>query len=141
MAIETLYLADTSAWHRSQDESISHIWASRLGEDTLGTCAQVRLEILFSARSLRDYEQLATELLSLHQFPCGSEEFDRALEVQRRLAVKSALHHRSVKIADLIIAASAEAASAVLWHYDEDFDRITALTRQPTEWLAPRGTF
>jgi len=136
----TIYLADTSAWHRSQDQSIARMWESRLGDDSLGTCAQVRLEILFSARSLRDYEQLATELLSLHELPCGSQEFDRALEVQRRLAAKSALHHRSVKIADLIIAASAEAASAVVWHYDEDFDRIAAVTRQPSEWLAPRGT-
>jgi predicted nucleic acid-binding protein len=67
-------------------------------------------------------------------------EFERALEVQSRLAKQAALHHRSVKIADLIIAASAEVAEAVLWHYDEDFDRIAAVTRQATEWLAPRGS-
>lgn len=136
----TLYLADTSAWHKSQEQPVSRLWETRLGEDSLGTCAQARLEILYSSRSRTDYEQLAMELLSLHQFPCGAEEFDRALEVQRRLAAKGGLHHRSVKITDLIIAASAEAAEATLWHYDEDFDRIAAITRQPTEWLAPRGT-
>lgn len=136
----TLYLADTSAWHRSHHEGIARLWESRLGDDLLGICAQVRLEILFSARSEKDYEQLAAELLSLHQFPCGSDEFDRALEVQRRLAGQGALHHRSVKIADLLIAASAEAAEATLWHYDEDFERIADITRQPTEWLAPRGS-
>lgn len=140
MVATTIYLADTSTWHRSQSESIARIWQARLGDDALGTCAQVRLEILYSARSPKDYEQLATELLSLHQLPCGAEEFERALEIQRRLAARSALDHRSVRIADLIIAASAEASDAVLWHYDEDFDRIAALTRQPTEWLAPRGT-
>lgn len=136
----TLYLADTSAWHRSQDASVAETWETRLAADAIGTCAQVRLEILFSARSSKDYDALATELLSLHQFPCGDMEFERALEVQSRLAKQAALHHRSVKIADLLIAASAEVAEAVLWHYDEDFDRIAAVTRQATEWLAPRGS-
>lgn len=136
----TLYLADTSAWHRSQEASVAETWATRLAADAIGTCAQVRLEILFSARSSKDYDALAAELLSLHQFPCGDMEFERALEVQRRLAKQAALHHRSVKIPDLIIAASAEVAEAVLWHYDEDFDRIAVVTRQATEWLAPRGS-
>jgi predicted nucleic acid-binding protein len=78
--------------------------------------------------------------MALHQLPCGNEEFDRALDIQQRLAAQRPLHHRSVKIADLIIAASAESGDAVVWHYDEDFDRIASVTRQPTEWVAPRGT-
>lgn len=48
----------------------------------------------------------------------------RAIEVQRQLAHVGGLHHRSVKIADLIIAASTEATGDVVWHYDADFDRI-----------------
>jgi predicted nucleic acid-binding protein len=52
------------------------------------------------------------------------EAFERALQVQRRLAHVGGLHHRSVKIADLIIASSAEAAGATVLHYDADFDRI-----------------
>ncbi len=50
------------------------------------------------------------------------------------------MHHRSVKMPDLIIAACAEAAGAVVWHYDEDFDRIAEITGQPVEWIAPLGT-
>ena len=42
-----------------------------------------------------------------------------------------------MKIADLLIAAASEAAGAVVWHYDADFDRIAAVTGQPTEWIAP----
>jgi predicted nucleic acid-binding protein len=100
----------------------------------------VRLAILYSARNLQAYEQLAEELEALHQLPCGADEFRRALEVQHELARQGGLHHRSVKIADLIIAASAEAGGAILWHYDEDYDRVAAITGQATEWIAVRGT-
>lgn len=136
----TLYLADTSAWHYSVRPEAARVWTQRLGAQTVATCAQVRLEILFSARSAIDYDGLAGELLALVQLPCGEAELGRALEVQRRLAHKAGLHHRSVKLADLVIAASAESGDAVLWHYDEDFDRIAQITGQPTEWLARRGT-
>ncbi|MGI8517109.1 MAG: PIN domain nuclease [Acidimicrobiia bacterium] len=136
----TVYLADTSAWHRSLNPEVASLWQTRLGEDWLGTCTQVRLEILYSAQSRKDYDRLAAELMALRQLPCGSEEFERALDVQKRLAARAALHHRSVKIADLMIAASAEAGGAVVWHYDQDFDRIASVTGQPTEWVAPRGS-
>ncbi len=108
--------------------------------DSLATCAQVRLEILYSAQSADDYEKLSAELLALHQLPCTGEHFDRALDVQEQLARQGGLHHRSVKIPDLVIAACAEAAGATLWHYDEDYDRVAEVTGQPAEWIAPRGS-
>ena len=140
MAALTLYLADTSAWHRATHPAIAAAWQQRLATDTLATCAQVRLEILYSARSATDYEQLSAELLALHQLPCGADQFERALEVQHRLAKRGGLHHRSVKLPDLLIAATAEATGAVLWHYDEDYDRIAQITGQYVEWIAPRGS-
>jgi hypothetical protein len=136
----TLYLADTSAWHHSAGSAVAASWGERLANDTIATCAQVRLEILFSARSADDYDRLASRLAALHQLPCGEQELERALVVQRLLAHRAGLHHRSVKIPDLIIAASAEAAGATIWHYDEDFDRIAEITEQPTAWIAPRGS-
>ena len=41
---------------------------------------------------------------------------------------------------DLLIAAAAEAAGVTILHYDEDYDRIAALTGQAVRWLAPRGS-
>jgi len=140
VAALTLYLADTSAWHRAKHPAIAAAWEQRLASDILATCTQVRLEILYSARSAADYEQLSAELLALHQLPCGADQFERALEVQHRLARRGGLHHRSVKIPDLLIAATAEVAGAVLWHYDEDYDRIAQITGQHVEWIAPRGS-
>ena len=135
-----MYLADTSAWHRTDDPGVARAWQELLNADSLATCAQVRLEILYSARSATDYQRLGSELLALHQLECGAEQFVRALEVQRELALQGGMHHRSVKIADLLIAACAESAGAAVWHYDEDYERIAAVTGQPTEWIALRGS-
>ena len=41
---------------------------------------------------------------------------------------------------DLVIAAAAEAAGLSVLHYDSDYDRIAAVTNQPTEWIAPLGS-
>jgi predicted nucleic acid-binding protein len=136
----TLRCVDTSAWHRSGHPMVTARWRTLLDSDELGLCDQVRLEILYSARSAADYDALVEELDGLIPIPISGGTFPRALEVQQALAHVGGLHHRSVKIADLVIAAAAEAVEATVWHYDEDFDRIAALTGQPTEWVAPRGS-
>ncbi len=136
----TLFCVDTSAWHRSQNPAVAARWQAELAEDRLGICDQVRLEILYSARSAPDYDSLAEELDALIPITIDTETFRRARDVQQRLAHQRALHHRSVKIADLIIAAAGERAGATVWHYDEDFDRIGAITGQPMEWIVPRGS-
>lgn len=132
----TLRCADASAWHHAADHAVAVSWRSALDADEVGICDQVRLEILYSARSAEDYEELA----GLREIPTNAGTYRRALEVQRRLAHVGGLHHRSVKIADLVIAAAGEAATAIVWHYDADYDRIAAVTGQPTEWIAPRGS-
>jgi predicted nucleic acid-binding protein len=110
-----------------------------LDEDLVATTVPVRLEVLFSAQSARDYDAISRELDALHQLPCDASVLLRALDVQRLLAHSRPLHHR-VAIPDLIIAAVAELAGAAVWHYDRDFDRIAAITGQEVTWLAPPGT-
>jgi predicted nucleic acid-binding protein len=63
---------------------------------------------------------------------------DRAAEVQDALADRS--QQRGAKIADLLIAAAAEAADLVVLHYDHDFEVIADVTGQSTEWIVPPGT-
>ena len=133
-------LVDTSAWHMSTRAQVAERWEEALAEDHLVLCAPVELEILFSARSHTDYQGLARELAALPHVPCGESAFERAIDVQGRLAKAGGLHHRSVKVPDLIIAAAAELADLPVWHYDERFDRIAAITGQPTAWIARKGT-
>lgn len=138
MAELTLNLADTSAWHRSDHPEVSAAWRRRLEADSIATTDPIRLEILYSARSPEEYDRLVDRLDALRQLPCGDAAFRRALEVQRLLA-RRPLHHR-VPVGDLLIAAAAELAGATVWHYDADYDRIAAVTSQPVEWIAPRGS-
>lgn len=116
------------------------LWVTALTANQLAICDQVRMEILYSARTAVDYEALDEELAALVEIPIDSATHRRAHDVQRELASVGELHHRSVKIAALTVAAAAERFGAIVWHYDEDFDRIAAITGQRTEWIAPPGS-
>ncbi|HEX3826395.1 MAG TPA: PIN domain nuclease [Sporichthyaceae bacterium] len=135
-----MLLADTSAWHRSVHPQVLGDWTRSLERDEIATTSPARLEILFSARSADDCARLSEQLDALHQLPCGEAAWARASEVQGQLARQHALHHRRVKIPDLIIAAVAELSGAVVWHYDEDYERIAVVTGQDVAWIAPRGS-
>lgn len=136
----SLLVADTSAWHRGDHPEVARRWRQELLADRVAATPPMRLEVLYSARSARDLRAIALELDGLRQVPCGERAFARAEEVQRRLGESAALHHRSVKLVDLLIAAAAEEHEAIVLHYDEDYDRIAAITGQPTEWIAEQGS-
>jgi predicted nucleic acid-binding protein len=63
---------------------------------------------------------------------------DRALDTHRALAATS--QYRHFRLPDLIIAATAELHGATVLHYDADYDRIAAVTGQPTEWVVAKGS-
>ncbi len=62
---------------------------------------------------------------------------DRALEVMEDMAGGG---HRGAKPVDFVIAAAAELSGLTVLHYDADFARISAVTGQPAEWVAPPGS-
>jgi predicted nucleic acid-binding protein len=135
-------LADTSAWvwsRRPGDRELRHGFDVALVDGAIATCDMVRLELLYSARNPSEFGELRDELAALPDCPVGKEEWNRALWVYEQLAAQGGAHQRSVKHADLLIAAAAEAAGLTVLHYDEDFDRIAEITGQTTRWLADRG--
>lgn len=105
----------------------------------VATCAMVEMEVLFSALGAQDLERtLASRRVALRWIPIEQRDFDRAIEVMIELARRN--QHRSAKIPDLVTAAVAERAGLAVMHYDEDFDRISAVTGQVVSWVAPRGS-
>jgi predicted nucleic acid-binding protein len=83
---------------------------------------------------------LASIVLGVPHCPIRERELTRALWVYEKLSARGGEHQRSVKHADLLIAAAAEAAGMPVLHYDEDYDRIAGITGRPTHWLAPAGS-
>jgi predicted nucleic acid-binding protein len=135
-------LADTSAWvwTRAVGGQLRAAFDNAIIEGDVASCGMVRLELLYSARNASEFTSLRDELDALPNCPIGTEEWQRALEVYERLAHQGGLHHRAVRHPDLLIAAAAESAGIPVLHYDEDYDRIAAITGQDVRWLAPRGS-
>jgi hypothetical protein len=136
-------LADTSAWSWSRRRSYPDLrrgFDEALVEGELATCDMVRLELLHSARSSTEFAEIRHELAALPDCRIDKAQWDRALWVYEQLSARSGTYQRSVKHPDLLIAAAAEAAGIAVLHYDEDYDRIAAITGQPTRWLAPKDS-
>jgi predicted nucleic acid-binding protein len=134
-------LADTSVWSwRGRSPELASGFVEMLARDEIVTCAMVKFELLLSARNGREFDEIAQELDELGDCTIGPSQWRRALEVYRELAHQGGAHRRSIGHQDLLIAAAAEAAQVQLLHYDEDFERIAAITGQPTRWAAPRGS-
>jgi predicted nucleic acid-binding protein len=132
------YLADKSALARAHVPSVGErLEPLFLGGD-IATCGIVDLEVLFSARTSRDYAAILADHRSLPHVDVGERGIERAIEVQAALARKG--QHRGVTIPDLLIAAAAEAAGLCVLHYDADFDLVATVTRQPVEWVVRAGS-
>jgi predicted nucleic acid-binding protein len=105
----------------------------------LATSAVIDLEIGYSARTLAEFDSVASDRAALYrELPLTRAVTDRARQVQRELVRTG--RHRGPGVSDLLIAATAEAHGAVVVHYDRDFDTIAAVTAQPVEWIVPAGT-
>jgi predicted nucleic acid-binding protein len=133
------FLVDKSAFARMRIPSVSAVLDPLIRAGEVATCGMVALEILYSARGPRDFEAVRHELAhALVTVPTLQADFDRAIDVMEALAKRG--EHRSARLPDLLIAAVAERTNLCVLHYDEDFDRIAAVTGQRVLWVVPRGS-
>lgn len=138
MAVEAHYLADKSTLARAHLPAVAARLEPLFVGGEIATCGIVDLELLFSARSTRDYLAILADRRSLARAEVGEVGIERAIEVQTALARKG--QHRGVTIPDLLIAAAAEAAGLCVLHYDADFELIARVTGQAVEWVVPQGS-
>jgi predicted nucleic acid-binding protein len=136
--VATRYLIDKSAFARYGKPAVRAVLEPLHLAGLLVICGAVELEILYSATSKRDAEEIRDELRGFDWLPTPDEVWDRAAEVQALLI--DAGNWRALSIVDLVIAGVAERHHATVLHYDGDFDMIAAVTGQPTQWVVPPGS-
>lgn len=131
------HLADTSVLTRLGRPEVRRAIQPRAERGELARAGISDLEVGYSARSASEWDRLAGALELFDLVETTTDHVRRAKQVQRLLAAK---HQRGRKVPDLLIAAAAEADGLIVLHYDADFDRIGAVTGQPSEWVVPAGS-
>jgi predicted nucleic acid-binding protein len=138
VGLKPYYLGDTSALARMTHHRVAARLAPLLETGLVARCTPTDLEAGFSSSSPSAHRAMRRARAAWPFVAMDQAVLGRAVEVQDTLAGQS--QHRGAKIADLLIAAAAEAAGLVVLHYDHDFDLIAKVTGQPTEWLLPAGS-
>ena len=138
MGLRAFYLGDTSALARRGQPLVADRLVPLLESGLVARCTPTDLEAGFSSTSPQLHRAMREERSAWPFVEMTQQTLDRAVAVQDALAERS--KQRGAKIADLLIAAAAEASGLVVLHYDHDFDVISEITGQPTEWILPAGT-
>jgi predicted nucleic acid-binding protein len=131
-------LGDTSALARSSNPAVGDRLLPLVEAGLVARCSITDLEAGFSSTSPSAHLAMREARAAWPFVDMDQRVLRRATEVQDELAARS--QHRGAKIADLLIAAAAEAEGLVVLHYDHDFDVIPKVTGQRTEWIVPAGS-
>ena len=137
MGLRAYYLGDTSALARVGRAEVAERLVPLIEAGLVARCAPTDLEAGYSSTGPKDHARMRAARAAWPQAAMDQAVLDRAVDVQDALAVRS--RHRGAKIADLLVAAAAEAAALVVLHYDRDFELIAEVTGQPVEWVVPAG--
>jgi predicted nucleic acid-binding protein len=139
MAAVATHLADTSVLARLHQPPVAAIVGPLIVAGVVATCGVIEFELGWATRSSAQFDQLRADRDAGYEWlATHDEDWRRALEVQATLWRTG--HMRSVGLPDLLIAAVAERERVTILHYDSDYDLITEVTGQPTQWVVPRGT-
>lgn len=132
------YLADSSIWawaDKKDRPDIRRKLATRYEAGEIVTCVPVVLESMHRPETPAQYEERFQAFFEpLDRVPLEDAAVERALEVQRQLAIRPHGNHRRPAV-DFLIASAAEAAGEgiVLWFFDRDLQVICEHTGQPFE--------
>lgn len=134
-------MVDTSVWVWAQGApDLRAELVDRAVADEIALCHPVLFELLYAARNATEFAAIRAEYGAYPFVAVDDEVWQRALDVNQEMAQQGGMHHRQVRHPGLLIAAAAEIAGLPVIHYDEDYDRIAAVTGQEVCWVRPRGS-
>jgi predicted nucleic acid-binding protein len=131
------HLVDTSVLTRLHRHELVEVVDPLASAGRLGRATISDLEVGFSARNAREWNQLTEALEAFEPVQIDACHFERAGQVQRTLADTG---QRGRRVPDLVVAAAAEAHRITVLHYDSDVDIIASATGQANQWVVPSGT-
>jgi hypothetical protein len=139
MAAVASHLADTSALARLHRPPVAAVLGPLIEAGLVATCGVVEFELGWATRSAAEFDLVRSDREEGYEWlATHDEDWHRALDVQAVLWRSRRV--RSVGFADLLVAAVAEREQVTLLHYDSNYDLISEITRQPMQWVVPRGT-
>jgi predicted nucleic acid-binding protein len=133
LALTAAFLADKSVLARLRVPRVAERVLPLLEEGIIATCAVIDLEVLYSARSLADYQEVRAERRSLPAAPITPEVMETAIDLQHALATRG--QHR-IPIPDLMISAAARHARLIVLH----FARLYEVGGARHEWVVPKDS-
>lgn len=131
------FLVDTSVLKRLGRPEVRQVIEPLAVSGQSARASTSDLEVGYSARNAQEWDRLVTALDAFDLVETSAVFVRRALHVQRLLAQAS---QRGRRIPDLLIAVAAEQLGLVVLHDDADFDRISDVTGQRTQWVVPAGS-
>lgn len=130
------WLADTSALNRFHHSEIREEFGPALIAGAIATCQIVNLEVL-RGTAKRKFDETQDSLAGMPTAETRTTDFESA---QETMAVLARTAQQQIKVPALLIAAIAQRHQLTVLHYDKDYDKISAVTGQATQWIAPAGT-
>lgn len=133
-------LVDTAVWTWARDRRFPELaewFNTEVRSGRVLVCDLVMLELVRLAPNQERARELSTRLGAFETLSMPESLWSRARDVQLSMAASG--DHRRVPPADLLIAAAAERANVPLVHYDRDYERIAAVTRQEHVWFVSHG--
>ncbi|MEV7597751.1 PIN domain-containing protein [Kitasatospora sp. NPDC089797] len=119
------FLIDTSAFVRlTSDRDLRSQWGRHIESGLIRISRSTRTEILYSARSPADRDDLEEELAALFGPTVGIPKsiWDWVDTAQYKLTQKA--QHRAAGLADLLLAGTAVHHDMTVLHLDEDFATV-----------------
>ncbi|MCX5198187.1 PIN domain nuclease [Streptomyces sp. NBC_00249] len=133
------FLIDKSAAGRILRPGVRDAWLEILKAGRISLCEPTEFEMLFSARSVQDYQRTKAQLRDLFGWhPVPEDGWQQILGLQEELSRRGS--HRSASGTDLLVAVTAKAHGLTVLHYDRDFDTIAGVTELQSRWLAEPGS-
>ncbi|HET7508694.1 MAG TPA: PIN domain-containing protein [Solirubrobacterales bacterium] len=133
-----LVLADTSAWMQARrDPQARDLLLSAVERGDVCWCWPVRYELMIDARGAEGIAVIERTLEGLRELPVDRGVQRAVLATMRELADGGSHGAHRLPLADLTVAAAAQAAGIGILHFDQHLERLGKHLGLEAYWISP----